>query len=164
MDLPLDDTRAVLVSCAAWAAIGVVTGYVGSRLPDRRIDHDSWLTRPRRIERDGRFYQRVLRINRWKDRLPEGGAIFAGGTSKRHLLGPSDADLLRFAAETRRAELVHWANAAAGPLFLIWCPLPIGLAMVAFGVVAHAPFICIQRSNRQRIGRILSARSLTPSE
>ncbi|UDY36052.1 glycosyl-4,4'-diaponeurosporenoate acyltransferase CrtO family protein [Dermatobacter hominis] len=162
MALPLDDIAAVLVSCAAWAVIGVVTGFVGNRLPERRIDHDTWLTRPRRIERDGRLYQRTLRINRWKDTLPEGGAIFAGGTSKRHLGGSSDADLLRFAAETRRAELVHWANLAAGPLFLIWCPLRLGVAMVAFGVVAHSPFICIQRSNRLRIGRILRCRADRP--
>ncbi len=158
MDLPLDNTTAVLVSCAVWATIGVATGYVGNRLPQRRVDHDTWLTRPRRVERDGRLYQRTLRINRWKDRLPEGGAIFAGGTSKRHLGGTGDDDLARFAGETRRAELVHWTNAAAGPLLLIWCPLPLGLAMVAFGLVAHAPFVCIQRSNRLRIARILRAR------
>ena len=69
-----------------------------------------------------------------------------------------DAALERFAAETRRAELVHWVNAAAGPLFLVWCPPVIGAVMVVFGPVVHLPFVCIQRSNRAQIERVLAAR------
>ncbi len=158
IDLPLEPRAAVVASCVAWTAIGVGTGYLVQRIPLDRLDHDSWLTRPRRFEDEGRFYQRRFRIGRWKDRMPEGGALFRGGTSKRHLGGASDQALVRFAAETRRAELVHWMNAASGPVFLLWCPWPLGLVMIGFGWVAHLPFICIQRSNRARVGRVLDAR------
>ena len=154
----LTPLAAVLVSSAAWALFGVTSGYVAHRMPDARLDHDSWLTRPRRFEAGGRWYERRLHIARWKDRLPEWGALFPGGTSKRQLPGRTDADLERFAVETRRAETVHWANLAVGPLFLLWCPPVIGAAMVAFGVLAHAPFICIQRYNRARIERTLTRR------
>lgn len=154
----LTPLAAVLVSSAVWAVLGVTSGYVVHRLPPDRLDHDSWLTRPRKFEDGGRWYERRLRITRWKDRLPEWGALFPGGTSKRQLPGRSDADLERFAVETRRAETVHWANLAAGPVFLVWCPPAVGAGMVAFGVVAHAPFICIQRYNRARISRTLGRR------
>jgi len=156
--VPLSPGWAVAVSILAWTAIGVLTGLVGSRLPDGAIDHDSWLTRIRPFEDGGHIYQRRLRLNRWKDRLPEAGALFPGGRSKRHLPGRDDESLVVFAMETRRAELVHWANLFAGPLFVIWCPPAIAAVMVCFGVAAHAPFICVQRSNRAQIDRILDAR------
>ncbi len=160
--LPLDPPTAVLASCVAWTVIGVASGYGGYRLPLTALDHDTWLTRPRHFERDGQVYVHVLRIHRWKDRLPEAGDLFPGGSSKRALGGVDDAALRRFAAETRRAELVHWANLVAGPVFLLWCPPVVGATMFVFGVAAHLPFICIQRSNRARIERILRRRTRIP--
>ncbi len=158
MHLPLEPEAAVLVSVGAWTVIGVGTGYIASRLPMSVVGHDSWLTRIRPFEDHGRLYQRRLRISRWQARLPEAGGLFPGGTSKRHLGGTGDASLTAFAAETRRAEIVHWANIAAAPFFFIWCPPVIGAVMVAFAVVVHLPFICIQRSNRGRIGAVLDGR------
>jgi glycosyl-4,4'-diaponeurosporenoate acyltransferase len=154
----LSDAAAVAVSCLAWVLIGVTTGYLLHRMPVERVATDSWLTRPRAFEDSGRWYQRRLRIRRWKDRLPERGDLFPDGFSKRHLVNRSDAHLQRFVAETRRAEYVHWSNLGAGPLFLLWCPPVLGAVMVGFGVVAHLPFICVQRFNRERLTRILERR------
>ena len=154
----LSPLAAVVVSSVAWAVLGVTTGYAVHRLPSARLDHDTWLTRPRAFEAGGRWYERRLHIARWKDRLPEWGALFPDGTSKRRLPGRTDEDLRCFAVETRRAETVHWTNLAAGPAFLLWCPPAVGAGMVAFGVLAHAPFICIQRYNRARIDRTLARR------
>ena len=160
MLIPLSDGAAILVSVAAWVLIGFVTGYGWHRVDPARLATDGWLTRPRRWEADGRWYQRRLHIRSWKDRMPEKGDLFRGGFSKRHLTDRSTEHLERFAVETRRAELVHWSNLVAGPLFLIWCPPVIGAAMVAFGVVAHLPLICIQRYNRQRLQAMLRRRRL----
>ncbi|CAN5393942.1 glycosyl-4,4'-diaponeurosporenoate acyltransferase [soil metagenome] len=159
MLIHLSDEIAVLVSIAAWIVIGVATGLAGHLMPLRWLDHDNWLTRPRRFEARGRIYQRVFRIRAWKDRVPELGGLFRGGFSKRHLIDRSTPQLERFEAETRRAELVHWANLDAGPLFLIWCPPWIGAVMIVFGVVAHLPFIMIQRYNRARLARLLDRRA-----
>jgi glycosyl-4,4'-diaponeurosporenoate acyltransferase len=155
--------RAILVSCLVWTLLGLVTGFIAHRLPTSRLDHDGWLTRLRPWEDGGRFYERRLRINRWKDKLPEKGDLFRGGFSKRHVRSRSTAHLVRFAAETRRAELVHWANAFAGPLFLLWCPWPLAMAMIAFGLTVHLPFVCIQRYNRGRIARMLERRGAAAS-
>ena len=79
------------------------------------------------FEARGRWYRR-WGIHRWKDRLPEAGALFAGGVSKRELPG-RDADGLRtFVRETRRAELTHWWAMACSPLFLLWNP-PLAAAL-----------------------------------
>ncbi|MDQ2678734.1 MAG: hypothetical protein M3Y51_08315 [Actinomycetota bacterium] len=159
MLVQLSDPVAVAVSCLAWVLVGVVSGYLLVRLPSTRFAHDTWLTRPRAFEDSGRWYQKRLRIRRWKDRLPEKGDLFRDGFSKRHLVDRSDAHLQRFVEETRRAEYVHWCNLGAGPLFLIWCTPLLGSVMIGFGVAAHLPFIVVQRFNRERLCRILDRRA-----
>lgn len=130
------------------------SGYVVHRLPLARLQRDGWLLSPRSFEQGGRVYERRLRIQRWKDRVPEAGALFPGGVSKRHVT----RDLERFVTETRRAEYGHWLAMACAPAFALWNP-PIGLVlMTAYSVVANAPFIAIQRYNRQRAQRILARR------
>ena len=46
------------------------------RLGDERLARDGWGLRERRFEDGGRWYRRRLRIHRWKDRVPEAGALF----------------------------------------------------------------------------------------
>jgi glycosyl-4,4'-diaponeurosporenoate acyltransferase len=141
----------IVLDVVVWAVVGVVVGYVMHRMPLRRLDRDTWLTRIRPIEDDGRLYDRV-RIKRWKDRTPELGGLFAGGVSKRSSGGRSRLE--RFAAETRRAEYTHWLVMAAGPFFALWNPWYLTIAMVVYGVVANLPCLVIQRYNRARITRI----------
>jgi glycosyl-4,4'-diaponeurosporenoate acyltransferase len=152
---------AVLVlNVALWASAQILAGYAAHRLPLTRLQHDGRLLRLRRFEADGRWYERRLHIGRWKDRLPEAGAFFDGGITKRTLPGRSDGGLERFAAETRRAEIAHWASFVGLPLCLIWNDR-LGVAlMVAYGLVVNLPLIAIQRYNRGRIERILRRRRL----
>jgi glycosyl-4,4'-diaponeurosporenoate acyltransferase len=61
--------------------------------------------------------------------------------------------------ETRRAERGHWLAMAGGPVAALWNP-PLGVAlMVAYGVLVNAPFIVVQRYNRQRAARVLRRRA-----
>jgi len=48
------------------------------RLPVRFFRPGGWLYRPRGWESDGAFYESVFRVKKWKDRLPDGAALFAG--------------------------------------------------------------------------------------
>ena len=148
----------VAVDAAVWAGWSLVVGTVASRLPEDSFALDSKLTRLRRFERGGRVYERSG-IRRWKGRVPEFGA-FGGGRSKRTLPGRDAASLCRFAADTRRAEYVHWAIAAATPLFALWNPPALFAAMLAYGVAANLPFIAIQRYNRARLARIAERRAV----
>jgi len=146
---------AALANVGAWAAIHTATGYGAHRLSSARLQRDTWLLRERRWEHAGALYVRTLRIKRWKDRLPEAGALFAGGVSKRHLPSRDRAGLTRFVCETRRGEYAHWAAMAGGPLSVLWNP-PVGVAlMVGYGIVVNAPFIAVQRSNRIRAQRLV---------
>ena len=153
--------RLVLLDSAAWVVISAIIGAAAALLPDRWLDRDSALTRPRGWERNGRTYRKVLHIHRWKDRLPEVNGWGPGRrASKKHLAGRAAvAPLLR---ETRRAEYVHVAIAAAGVSFAWWNPWWLALLMVGFGVVANAPFIAVQRYNRARLLGLRAARPTVP--
>ena len=144
----------VLTDVAAWGIIHAGTGYLAHRLPESLCAHDTWVTRLRGFERGGRLW-RLLRVQRWKDRVPEAGDVFAGGVSKRHLPGHSAAGLQQFAAMTRRAEYGHWMCAVSAPVFALWNPGWIAAVMVVYGVAVNAPFIAIQRYNRLRIEGVL---------
>ena len=149
----------VVVDVIAWGVFHAATGYAAYRLDDDRLRRDGWLLRPRRFESAGRWYRRRLRIHRWKDRLPEAGASFRGGVSKRYLPSYDVAGLELFVRETRRAELAHWWAMGCGPLFVLWNPpLAAGL-LVGYGVVANLPFILIQRYNRFRTQPLVGRRS-----
>ncbi len=145
----------VLIDAGVWATWSAVCGYVAHRIPASRLSRDRGLFRIRRFEAGGRFYERWLRIKRWKDRLPEAGALFRGGVSKRRVGGTDREHLESFAVETRRAELTHWLILAAGPWFLLWNPWWLGLAMVGYAIVANVPCLAIQRYNRARLLRMI---------
>jgi glycosyl-4,4'-diaponeurosporenoate acyltransferase len=151
----MPQTVTVAVDVVAWGVFHAATGYAAHRLGDGRLGRDGFVLRQRAFERDGRFYRRRLRIHRWKDRLPEAGALFAGGVSKRQLPSADVAGLEQFVRETRRAELGHWWAMACSPLFVLWNPpLPAALLM-GYGVLVNLPFILIQRYNRFRTQAIL---------
>lgn len=147
----------VAVDVVAWAAIHASTGYLVHRLPSRLFERDTFLTRARRIEAGGALYVRSLKIKRWKGRLPEAGALFAGGFDKKHLAGRDPAYLATYVRETRRAELGHVLAAGAAPLFFLWNPWYVGVVMLVYAAVANGPCVAAQRFNRLRLLRILGS-------
>lgn len=153
--LVLPQTMTVALDVVAWGAFHAATGYAAHRLGDERLARDGWGLRERGFEDAGRLYRRRLRIHRWKDRLPEAGALFAGGVSKRHLPGPGTRGLQVLVRETRRAELAHWWALWCGPVFALWNPPLATALLVAYGVGVNAPFIAVQRYNRFRTQALL---------
>lgn len=150
--------RRVPPNAALWAIVQVGTGYAAHRMPDRLFDHLGWLFRSCGIEGDGRWYEDTLRIRRWKSRLPEGGAVFAGGFDKRRLAS-RDPDYLRtYIRETERAELAHWLALVPTPMFVRYNPWLIAVCMPLYAVAVNGPCIAAQRYNRIRLRRVLARR------
>ena len=151
--------HAIVADAAVWAAWGTAAGYVAARTPDVRFAHDTWLTRIRVWERDGRTWER-LGVRRWKAVVPELGALF-GGRSKRRLPSRNRDGLARLALETRRAEAVHWVVPLALGVMPIWSPAWVTAVMAAYALAANAPCIVIQRYNRARVRRSFEARAVS---
>lgn len=153
------DLALAAANVAFWVISFLIAGTVAARTPLDRLQADGPVLRLRRFEQDGRWYERRLRIGRWKDRLPEAGQVLGGELSKRHLPAERDGGLVRYAAETRRAERAHWSSLLGLPLVVLWNPLAGAAVMVAFGLAFNAPFVAVQRYNRARIERILRRRA-----
>lgn len=144
----------VLTYAVAWVALHFGCGYLAHRLPSSLLAPQAAIGRvlgPRPWESGGRVYARLLAIDRWKDRMPEAGGLFAGGFSKRRLAGRRPDYLDRFAVETNRAELSHWLTFASSLTFFAWTPWRVALLMIAYAALSNLPFILIQRYNRPRI-------------
>jgi len=105
---------------------------------------------PRGWEQGGRFYREKLKINAWKDRVPQ--HVGKGGFSKAQLqktLTPSYLD--RFLMETCRGEWYHTA-CLTGVFFLLFANPPLwGIFFSVLMVLVHGACIAIQRYNRIRL-------------
>jgi glycosyl-4,4'-diaponeurosporenoate acyltransferase len=146
----------VVLDAGVWGGWSAVVGYWAHRRPVSAFSRDSSLYRLRSFERGGALYQR-LGIKRWKDRLPEAGALFTGGFSKRSVRTRDRAVLERFVVETRRAEWTHWTIMLATPVFLVWNWWWVELLMITYALAANLPCLVVQRYNRARLVRLLGA-------
>ena len=101
-------------------------------------------------ENGGKWYQKHLKINSWKDRLPQ--YVAKNGFSKESLNGVSLEYLDAFLLETCRAEWYHAGCLLfAVPLLAICFWAPSLLFLVAILLIVHLPFLVIQRYNRARM-------------
>lgn len=144
----------IALYAALWIGFHFGAGYVAHRLPNRLLAQLPLVSGIYGWEAEGRFYER-LAIRQWKDHLPEAGAFYRGGFTKRRLQA-QDADYLaHFALETSRAEFSHWLTWLLALSFFAWNPWPIGLVMLLYGAIVNLPCILVQRYNRARFRRIL---------
>jgi glycosyl-4,4'-diaponeurosporenoate acyltransferase len=151
-DLP--PVWAILINAAAWFVIQFGAAVLSSRVPLARFDPRGWLFRARAWERDGRIYDRILRVREWKRALPDGAALFRSGFRKRRMTGRSPGYCAQFIQETCRAELSHWLTLTLLPLFFTWNPLQIALLMIPYAIATNVPCIVAQRYNRPRLSAL----------
>lgn len=144
-----------------WPAIHLIVGGLAVRLPGDLFAQDTWVSKPRRWEHDGRLYRKLFAVRSWKALLPD-GAPWIGGLAKNGLLARDQPQLMRFIAETRRAEIAHWCMLGCLPLFWVWDPRWARLVMTVYGVAANVPCIIAQRYNRAVLLRFVQTRSRVP--
>lgn len=146
----------LLATAGLWLGWSLLVGALANRLPL------AWLCDPA----DGRTgdqrrpsprsYERWLAIRRWKPWIPDAGNALPGGIRKASLARRDPDALRRLIAETRRAELVHWALWPAWLLTALWLP-PLGVALnLLFATAFNLPCLLLQRYNRRRLQRLLS--------
>ncbi len=145
--------RLVLISIA-WVVFQIGSGFMTNRLPRAVFAREGFLFRTRRWERGGEIYERVFRIRRWKESLPEAGGMFKGGFAKRAIGDRSSDRLELFIAETRRAEFTHWLVVVLSFTFFAWNPMRVAVWMPLIGFLGNAPFIMVQRHLRPRLQRL----------
>ena len=101
-------------------------------------------------EKNGRWYAKHLKINSWKDHLPQHTG--KDGFTKEHMQSNITLEYLdRFIMETCRGEWDHWMCCLYFFFSLLINPFLIGLILGLLTILFNLPFIAIQRYNRFRL-------------
>lgn len=100
-------------------------------------------------ERGGRWYRDKLKINAWKDKVPQ--HVAKDGFSKAHLTDVSVEYLDEFIMETCRGEWFHLNNCVCGVVTMLLNPLGWDLLITFLVLLGNLPFGVIQRYNRFRL-------------
>lgn len=149
------NTITIILDFVAWFFLHMIIAYAGTLLPVSLFGSGQWLFKTRGWERGGLLYESLFRVDRWKDRLPDGASWFTQGFAKRSLKTTAPEFLERFVKETCRGEFVHWFVILVSPLFFLFNPWYAGWIMIVYALCANLPCIIIQRYNRPRFIRIL---------
>lgn len=118
------------------------------KLPPSYFDCNKSRFRPREWERGGRWYRDKLKINVWKDKVPQ--HVGKDGFSKSHITDVSIEYLDQFIMETCRGEWNHTTDTFCIVFVLIMNP-PWGLFCSFLILLGNLPFAAIQRYNRFRL-------------
>lgn len=127
----------------------VVTFLSCQKLPDSIFDASKNRYTAKQWERGGRWYRDNLKIQCWKDRVPQ--YIGKGGFSKRHFTDDSIEYLDQFIMETCRGEWMHFKNCLCVIVTIIIDPLLVGMLFSLLILIGNLPFAIIQRYNRFRL-------------
>ncbi len=152
----LPDVLTILLCILVWPLFQVGVALICVYLPDRYFSPDSFLFRSHRFEREGRIYDRIFRVNRWKHLLPDGGVFWKKrGYQKKRLFSFSEQNLKKFLVESSRGELSHWLAILPFWVFGLIAPPQVIWYMLMYALLVNLPCIITQRYNRPRISNLL---------
>ncbi|WP_191799601.1 glycosyl-4,4'-diaponeurosporenoate acyltransferase CrtO family protein [Paenibacillus gallinarum] len=144
----------IVANIAAWFILHFSISYLFTVLPDRWFDGLRLTASSKELS----FYDRVLHIKRWKNRLPD-GAVWIGQDFRKQRIQRRDTAYLHiYQREAHRGEWCHYVSIMPVPLFFLWNMPAIAWGMVVYALAANVPCILSLRYNRARIVRILQRR------
>ena len=142
-----------------WPVLQVGAAFIALFLPDRIYTPDRFFFKAHRFEQEGRIYDKLFQVSRWKGLLPDGGMVWKKrGYQKKHLTDFSPQNLNRFLIESARGELTHWLAILPFWVFGFFMP-PLAIwLMLLYALAVNIPCILAQRYNRPRIKRVMESR------
>lgn len=136
--------------------IGLIAGFVFALIPQKLFLRFQNCYRLRSFEQEGKIYSKYLKINSWKDKLPQFSELTKFGFSKASLNTVSSEYLKIFYIETMRAELTHWVLMLISPIYLCFSAKILVAFTICGNIIGNIPFIIIQRYNRGRVLKLLN--------
>ncbi len=148
----LPDGWTILLCFVVWPILQVAAALICLNMPDRCFMPSRFPFMPLRFERNGRVYDRIFRVSRWKHLLPDGGMVWKRrGYQKKRLTDFSEANLNRFLVESARGEMTHWLAILPFWVFWFFTPPMVPWIMLGYALLVNLPCIIAQRYNRPRV-------------
>ena len=145
--------------CVLYIAVwGILCFPLGRWFKALRLRWDRFPFACRDWERGGAIYER-LSVRVWKDVAPDVSKMFPNIVPRKSLTGRFGTELLRdMLEETCVAELTHWLLCLTGLMLLpLWPGIGGAAFYLIYVILGNLPFIIIQRYNRPRFERLLTA-------
>lgn len=119
------------------------------KLPNSKFNPAKERFSARSWEHGGRWYREKIKIQLWKDKVPQ--YIGKDGFSKEHFTDLSLEYIDAFILETCRGEWMHLKNCICVVIMFLINPFLVGLVFSFFILLGNVPFAMIQRYNRFRL-------------
>lgn len=147
----------LILDILAWVVFNLSVSYLCTLIPGQRLDPRGSFFHAARWEKEGQLYEQLFHVRTWKQRIPNGANLFNKNLSLENLPARDPASLQRWLKESIRAEVCHWLLILPGFLFFLWNPQPVGWIMVLFAFLFNLGPIILQRFNRPRMRRLITA-------
>lgn len=148
--------KMVMLIAIYWFMIQMLISKLGTRIPESFLTKLNPYFKSHAFEKDGQIWNKVFKVKKWKDYLPDGESINPDVYSKKSVLHTqSTSYMYQFIVETQRAELVHFMSML--PIFVfIKSPKYIQYINMGYVVIANIPCMIVQRYNRPKFERYYS--------
>lgn len=158
----MNDFDITIINIIFWVSLHFLTAYLITSIPfviqEKIFNSDIRFFKV--SENEIKFYKRI-KINKWKDKLPQYNKDF----DKRHLKRNIDKEYLEeFIFNTCRAEVIHYFIGILGYLSMFFVffssspkkYVPLYLIIATLMLFFNLPFSLIQRYNRYRLVNLLN--------
>ena len=91
-----------------WFIVQMIIAQLGTRISPKCLKKDNIYFKSWNFEKEGQLWQKLVKVQYWKNQLPDGQRINSNIVSKAAFDTSSNThEVSQFILETRRAELVH---------------------------------------------------------
>lgn len=159
----LPELWTLLLVFILWGSCQLGAVLICLNLPDRFFSPDAFFFKSHPFEKEGRIYNDIFQVYRWKHLLPDGSKVWKKrGFKIKTLDSFSEENLNRFLIESVRSETTHWLAIFPFWFFWLFTPPVVPLILLAYGLIANGPCIIAQRYNRPRVRRQLQRMKSSP--
>lgn len=151
----LSDLWTVILCFVLWGGFQSLAAFICFLIPDIYYKPGSWVFRSHKWEKEGKIYVKILKVNKWKKYLPDGGAAFKKGYKKRNFTNYTRQGMEKYLVESCRGEMSHWLAIIPFWVFGFIAPIWIIIPMFLYALAINIPCIVAQRYNRPRFIALL---------
>jgi len=153
----LNDTLTVILCFLLWPLFQVSISVACLKIKDQKFDYNKIPYKTYKWEKEGKIYDKIFKVSKWKKFLPDGGAIMKGGYKKKNITNFSKENFQKYIIESCRAELSHLLAIIPFWVFGLFAPIEVIYIMLAYALLVNLPCIITQRYNRPRFIRLINS-------